>query len=133
MDDMAVIAVEAGLVSADRKVVEFLVFTFGFEELPVLDFPVGRLYRLQAGSAVLKVLVPVDRPVRRDVEPPYASSGVSYLTIRVSAFDAVIARVAESGGTIVSPPQELERGPRLAMVSDPDGSLIEVIEGPASS
>jgi len=126
--ESTVVAVEVGLVSAERRVVEFLSSVFGFEELPMLEFSVGRLYRLQAGTAVIKVLVPTDRPGKRDADLPYGTSGLGYLTIRVHDFDAVMARIGESEGTVLAPPHELDRGRRLAMVSDPDGTLVEVIE-----
>jgi predicted enzyme related to lactoylglutathione lyase len=122
------VTLEVGLVSADRRSVDFYVTVFGLTELPTLRFDMGILYRLEAGDGMVKVLIPTERPALPHPRQDMSECGLSYLTMRVTDFDDVVARVTQNGGVIVAPPRALDSDRRLAMVHDPDGTLIEVVE-----
>jgi predicted enzyme related to lactoylglutathione lyase len=120
---------EVGLVSADRRLVDFYAHVFEREELPAFEAPTGTVHRLQFPSAVLKVMVPGVAPaVANATEPFFAMTGLRYLTIGTRDLDGVIERATGSGGRVAHGPMELADGVRLVVLVDPDGNTIEVIE-----
>jgi predicted enzyme related to lactoylglutathione lyase len=125
---MSVTSFEVGIVSADGALVEFLAEVFGFDVVEPMDNPAGTLHRLQSPGAVIKVMVPQTRPQARDGEPFLAVTGVRYLTMRVTDFDGVIERCTARGGSVLHGPFEYQPDTRLAVIADPDGNTIEVIE-----
>ena len=67
-------------------------------------------------------------PPSRPVYP-----GEAWLAFRVADVDATLKTVEESGGMIVRPGQDRpEHGVRAAVVSDPEGHVIEIV-GPISA
>jgi catechol 2,3-dioxygenase-like lactoylglutathione lyase family enzyme len=64
---------------------------------------------------------------------PLASDGSSTLGtrigFRVSSVDKALAALAEYPGAIISPAKDSEWG-RRAVVTDPDGHKVELLEGP---
>jgi catechol 2,3-dioxygenase-like lactoylglutathione lyase family enzyme len=58
--------------------------------------------------------------------------GEAWLAVRVADVDAMLTTVERSGGKILRPGQDRpEHGVRAAVVSDPEGHIIEVV-GPMS-
>ena len=61
-------------------------------------------------------------PARRDYP------GEAWLAVNVADVDAMLATVEKSGGRILRPGQDRpEHGVRAAVVSDPEGHIIEVV------
>lgn len=54
-----------------------------------------------------------------------APSGV-IVTFVVEDCDAVAAKAAEIGATVISPPTDMPYGQRRMLVADPDGTIIDV-------
>jgi catechol 2,3-dioxygenase-like lactoylglutathione lyase family enzyme len=127
---MALQRFEVGLVSADRTLVDFLAEVFDLEELPTMTAGPGALHRLQLpGGAVLKVMVPNEKPAAAETpEPFFAAAGIRYLTLYVDDLDRVVARATARKGRIQHGPQDLAPGVRIAVLRDPDGNAIEVVE-----
>ena len=122
------VSVEVGLVSSDRRLVDFYIAAFGLRELAELHFESGTLHRLQSDEGMMKVFVPTETPAAGVSQPHLSTRGFGYLTVRVADFDDVMRNVELNGGTVLEPPQELAPGRRLALVRDPEGIAIEVIE-----
>lgn len=127
---MTLAAFEIGIVSADRRVVDFLATVFALPELPPFTPKGAVIHRLDAGGATIKVMVPATAPPPPDRAGMLGGSGIRYLTMRVTDFDDVMGRVEAAGGTVVVSVRELEPGRRFAMIADPDGTPIEVVEAP---
>jgi predicted enzyme related to lactoylglutathione lyase len=119
---------EVGFVSTDRALVDFLAAVFELDERPPTEHGPGTLYRLQSPGAVLKVMVPVVRPSATAPQPFLAATGIRYLSAWVTDLDGVIGRATARGGRLLHGPVELGPGARLAVLADPDGNTIEVIE-----
>jgi catechol 2,3-dioxygenase-like lactoylglutathione lyase family enzyme len=119
---------EVGLVSADRTVVDFFTDVFGLEELPPAQHPVGTLHRLRSPGAVIKVMVPTAPPKPADGEPFLAVSGIRYLSLWVTDLDRALERCTARGGSLLFGPFEHEPGSRMAVIRDPTGNTIEVLE-----
>jgi hypothetical protein len=126
---MEIASVEIGLVSASDALVDFYVRALGVARLDTLEFPFARLHRLQCGPVVLKVMVPTDVPA-----PPVLAdqlwdvAGLRYLPLRVDALDPLVERWTGAGGTVRGPIVDLRPGVRLAVLVDPDGTVVEAIE-----
>ena len=120
---------ELGVVSADRRLVDFYAQVFEREELPPFEAATGTVYRLQFPGAVLKVMVPGVAPTpATTAQPFFATTGLRYLTIGTHDLDGVIARASAAGGNVAHGPMELADGVRLVVLVDPDGNTIEVVE-----
>lgn len=123
--------IEIGLVSADDILVEFYASVFELERLPVSESGSGVVHRLQAPGAVLKVMVPAQQPTSAGpVEPFFAAPGLRYLTLYVSDFDRTIERATARGGHVDHGPMRIGPDMQLAILRDPDGNTIEVVDGP---
>lgn len=126
---MTVRSVDVGFVSTDRTLVEFLARVLVLTELEPLTFPQGTVYRLQGPHGLLKVMVPATSPAPPDPPEWFTDRcGLQYVTVRVDDLDGVIQRATHQGGRVTLGPTELRPGVRLAVVADPDGNAIEVIE-----
>ncbi len=130
---MSLTRFEVGIVSADRTIVDFLVEVFGLDEREPMDNPAGTLHRIESPGAVIKVMVPNEPPKPVDGEPFLAVKGIRYLTMWVSDFDGVIERCTARHGRVLHGPFEYEPGTRLAVIADPDGNTIEVLEAHSSA
>lgn len=130
---MSLTRFEVGIVSADRTIVDFLTEVFGLDERPPMENPAGTLHRLESPGAVIKVMVPNERPTSAEGGPFLAVKGIRYLTMWVSDFDGVIARCTARGGSVLYGPFEYEPGARIAVIADPDGNTIEVLEADSSA
>jgi catechol 2,3-dioxygenase-like lactoylglutathione lyase family enzyme len=125
---VSVVRFEVGFVSADRALVDFLAGVFELEVLPPAVHPVGTLHRLRAPGAVIKVMVPKEPPKPGDGEPFLAVRGIRYLSLWTSDLDRALDRAIARGGRVLFGPSEHERGSRLAVIRDPDGNCMELIE-----
>jgi predicted enzyme related to lactoylglutathione lyase len=126
MTSMIMHRFEVGLVSADRKSVDFYVEVFDLEELPPEIHPPGTLYRLQAPGSLLKVMVPNESPEPNLEESFLARIGLRYLSVWVSDLNMVMGRAAARGAKVLLEPTIVGPGRRLAVIVDPDGNTIEV-------
>ena len=78
-----------------------------------------------------KVPAPTGSPSRLDGEP-----GFNRLMITTPDLDATVQRALAAGGTLVGGPVEVEAGPerpRLAMVLDPDGVPVQLLDANRTS
>lgn len=127
---MTSLYVEVGFVNIDSSLVGFLAEVFELEEFQTITVSYGKLTKLRGdGNMVLKVFVPNHPPEPAIcTEPYYALGGLRFLSIRVSDLDAVIRRLVDRGGRVVSGPYDASAQPgvRLAKVVDPYGNYYEV-------
>jgi len=77
--------------------------------------------------------VPSDAPKSAEGEPFLAVQGIRYLTMWVDDFDGVLERCTARGGSVLHGPFEYEPGTRLAVIADPDGNTMEVLEADSSA
>jgi catechol 2,3-dioxygenase-like lactoylglutathione lyase family enzyme len=77
---------------------------------------------VRCGESVLMLVEDADAPT--DVAG--LGLGWGYLTVQVRDCDAEVARVEELGARVPTRPITLGQVARMAMVSDPDGNLLEI-------
>jgi catechol 2,3-dioxygenase-like lactoylglutathione lyase family enzyme len=95
--------------------------------LPVMEGRVLHLFAVPGGD--LKLLeLPVDHAALPPAPagPFHAATGMRWLTLDVDDLDAVAARCADRPWQL--PVTELRPGLRVAIVEDPDGNAVELVE-----
>jgi predicted enzyme related to lactoylglutathione lyase len=121
---------DIGLVSASRELVDFYADVFELTELDPRDFPMGVVHRLQCGSGVLKVMVPAAAPAAASPTANFWDQvGVRYVTMWIDDVAAVVERWRARAGLVVLEPLELRPGVAMALLVDPDGNSVEVMQG----
>jgi lactoylglutathione lyase len=114
----------------DRSV-EFYTQVLGLQEKTKIDL--GELHEvLVGGEDDRTAILLVKHADRTDVPTP--GTGFEKIVLVANDIDALYQRVGRSGGTPVQEPWTLARlGMKVALVRDPDGYLIELIEQGAQS
>ena len=95
------------------------------------EFPMpgGSMHRLTVGTSVLKI-VSLRRVPRGRAHPGglAGATGYRYLTLTVVDLDDALAICVEAGATIALAATVLPTGGRIAMVADPDGNWVELVQ-----
>jgi predicted enzyme related to lactoylglutathione lyase len=89
----------------------------------------GTMRRLKVGDSVVKI-------IDTDPEPPAdgvpggirAATGYRYWTIHVSNLEDALAAVESAGHKILLGPKVIREGVSIAMVEDPDGNWVELLQ-----
>lgn len=122
---------EVGMVAHDvEAMLAFYRDVFGLAPQPPLPVPgTGTLHRFLLGSNTVKVLAP-EQPVGATPGGlPWEAAGVRYWTVHVTDLDAALAPVRASRGSVLLDVQQPTPKIRYAIVADPDGNCIELVEG----
>jgi catechol 2,3-dioxygenase-like lactoylglutathione lyase family enzyme len=126
---VAIRSVEIGMVSGSDALVDFYVAALGVPRLEPMDFPFATLHRLRCDPVVLKVMVPKATPAAAvPTDQPWDVAGLRYLTLRIDALDPFVERWTAAGGTVRGEIVDLRPGVRLAVLVDPEGTVVEAIE-----
>jgi len=123
-------SIDLGIVSRDGAAcVAFYRDVLGFADLGEMPMPGGTMHRLLCGSSVIKI-ISLRRPPTTDAPPGGLSgaTGYRYWTISVTNLLDVVAGVEQAGRRVVVPPTQLRPGVRIAMVEDPDGNWVELLD-----
>ncbi len=98
----------------------------------IADTPVGdggTMHRLMAGTSLIKVIefdeTPEPRPAPGGLT---GGSGYRYWTMTVSNLDEMADLARALGYAVPTEPREIRPGVRVAMVEDPDGNWVELLE-----
>lgn len=86
------------------------------------------LTHLDTGRGLIELLSFADQadlPVNTDP----AAARIPHIALRVNGIDALIDGLTQAGVTIVRAPVNTPHGVRVAFLTDPDGTLIEFVEG----
>src|SRR5690606_4388949 len=102
----------------------------GLHRFATIKVPgVGTLNQFKVGAGILKVLVPEDEaPDGSAPGVPWAATGMRYWATSVPDPDAAPARCASGGCEPLSGIVEPRPGIRYALVPDPEGNVLEIIE-----
>jgi glyoxylase I family protein len=135
--ELAQLGVDVAIVCHDfERSLDFYERVLGLEVATDIEIPEwlavpGRLapaafrhVRLQAGSALIKLMEIKPPPVRRDSG---FEAGVRWITFFVRDLDKTLRMINERGTPTYSGPIEGLAG-RFATVQDPDGLIIELVQ-----
>jgi glyoxylase I family protein len=124
--------VQVGIVPKDLDAsLRFYRDVLGFEYLGALPVIEGRvLHRFDVDGGVLKLLeLPASAPPPGAGSPPgpfHAASGIRWITFHIADLDAFVERCR--GVTWQVGVTDLRPGVRFAILEDPDGNAIELVE-----
>lgn len=98
-----------------QKAAEFYSKLFGWEITPQMT-PDGENHRIDTGGKIAGHIVPSE------------GAGYTGFMVMVEDLEKALQRATELGGNIVAAPQVSLRGARFALFSDPEGTIIGLIE-----
>ena len=123
-------SIDLGIVTSDAEAsVSFYRDVLGFEDLGSNPMPGGTMHRLVCGTSAIKIVTPRKPPAAS--APPggiQGATGYRYWTISVSNLEELVAACEAAGRPIAVPVTEIRPGTRIAMVEDPDGNWVELLE-----
>jgi glyoxylase I family protein len=91
----------------------------------------GVIHKFVAGTNLVKVFEPATE-LRATTDPaiyPWRRAGLQYWSLHVVALEPLVARLAEHGVAPIGGVVDTGIGIRYMMVNDPDGNVVEFIEG----
>jgi catechol 2,3-dioxygenase-like lactoylglutathione lyase family enzyme len=89
----------------------------------------GTMHRLLCGTSLIKLVVPDKDPKNRPAPGGLAGgTGYRYWTVTVSNLDEVVAAAQRAGRSIPIPRRKVRAGVEIAMIEDPDGNWVELLE-----
>ena len=124
-------SIDIGLVTGNiEAMTTFYRDTLGLPEEAVLDMPGGTtMTRLVCGTTIVKLLTHAQTPTAAN--PPGGiggATGIRYFTITVNNLDEATAACEAAGHNIAVSPREIRPGIKIAMIEDPDGNWVELLE-----
>ena len=124
-------AIDLGIITRDAgPMLKFYRDTLGLALEGEMDMPGGgKMTRLKCGNTVVKLVVQGREP-KADAPPGglAGATGYRYWTITVSNLDEAAAACADAGYKLPVPVTEIRPGVRIAMVEDPDGNWVELLQ-----
>jgi glyoxylase I family protein len=92
----------------------------------------GTMHRLKAGDSIIKIVEPEVAPPA-DAPPGgiRGATGYRYWTITVDNMAACVAACADAGYKVIVAEKVVRPGVTIAIVEDPDGNWVELLENSA--
>ena len=123
--------VEVGIVVKDLvAATQFYGGLLGLEYIGDLALPGGTMKRFLHGDAVVKLLQFDEMP--QLANPPSGplggATGLRYVTIQVARVPESVERCVAAGRAVPIPTFEFQPGVPVAMVEDPEGNWVELIQ-----
>ncbi|GAC1533969.1 MAG: hypothetical protein NVS3B12_14080 [Acidimicrobiales bacterium] len=123
-------SIDLGIVTTrPEAAIAFYRDVLGLTDSGEMEMPGGRMRRLQCGSTTIKI-VWLDRDPRA-VAPPggiRGATGYRYWTVSISNLAEVVAECEAAGRPVVVPATEVRPGVTIAIVEDPDGNWVELLQ-----
>jgi glyoxylase I family protein len=124
---------DVGMVAADTSaMLRFYGEAVGLPAAGALKLPGrGVIHKFVAGTNLVKVFEPATS-LRATTDPavyPWQRTGLQYWSLHVVDLDPLVARLAEHGVEPIGGVIDTGIGIRYMLVNDPDGNVVEFIEG----
>jgi len=89
----------------------------------------GTMHRLLCGETLIKIVTPGKLSDLEAAPGGLAgASGFRYFTISVSNLEAAVGACEAAGASAPIKPMEIRPGVQIAMVEDPDGNWVELLQ-----
>ena len=91
---------------------------------------IGRMVKLGVGASTLKLIAPEKPATGRAVPGGHLGGvpGLRYVTFEIGDLEETVDACQKAGHTVALGPLDLGAGVRLAMVEDPDGNWVELVQ-----
>lgn len=124
-------AIDIGIITTNLEaMLSFYRDTLGLEFEAVIPMPGGGVMnRFKVGDSVIKIIETEPKPAA--VAAPggiRGATGYRYWTISVSNLAACVDAVEAGGYKVVVPTKTIRPGISIAIVADPDGNWVELLE-----
>ena len=126
--------IDIGIVTEDADAsASFYGSVLGLPTLPDLAMDGFAIRRFQVGDCVLKILQ-FDRPPNRSAPAGGLgdATGIRYWTVSVTNLEEILDACRAAGREVIEGPTELRPGVSIALVTDPDGNILEFVSRPAA-
>ncbi|MCB1671285.1 MAG: VOC family protein, partial [Pseudomonadales bacterium] len=89
----------------------------------------GTMNRLKAGDSIVKIIATEPEPPADAISGGIrAATGYRYWTLHITDLAAAVRKLEQAGIRIPVAPREIREGVSIAMVEDPDGNWVELLE-----
>jgi catechol 2,3-dioxygenase-like lactoylglutathione lyase family enzyme len=122
--------IDLGIVTSQpAAMLTFYRDVLGFRQEPDTPFPGGGvMHRVWCGESLIKLVAPAKHPDAKSAGGGITgATGMRYFTISVGNLEALVSACRSAGSTVVVEPREARPGIRIAIVTDPDGNLVEFL------
>jgi len=122
--------IDIGMVTTnDQEMLDFYQNVLGFEKEIEIPFPgIGVVNKLNYGTGYIKILILEKNPSNINPTGDFSTSnGIRYITINLSNLDEILDACKVNNINIINEGIDLRPGVRVALISDPDGNLIELM------
>ncbi len=124
-------AIDIGIVTSNKEsILNFYENILGFTNEVQIPFPgLGTVNKISYGIGYIKVLVLDDKPSNTSPIGDFSTSnGIRYITINLSNLDELITICSKNNVTIINSGMTIRPGVTVALIQDPDGNLIELMQ-----
>lgn len=125
-------AVDVGVLVKDLE--RSLAFYRDLLDLPVINevqlslLGQGRMVQLRYGHSLIK-LIELERLPHKQISADITEAlGYRYITLLVPDIRSVVTRLEQAGVAITLPITNLANSAQIAMVTDPDGNVLEFVQ-----
>ena len=88
----------------------------------------GTMHRLLCGGSLIKLVAMPSLPTTAPPGGIQGAAGYRYFTISVANLSQAVQAVADAGHKVVLRERELRPGVQIAIVADPDGNWVELLQ-----
>ena len=124
-------AIDIGIVTSNNELMlNFYENILGFTNEVQIPFPgLGTVNKISYGIGYIKVLVLDDKPSNTSPIGDFSTSnGIRYITINLSNLDELITICSKNNVAIINSGMTIRPGVTVALIQDPDGNLIELMQ-----
>ncbi|MDG2251005.1 MAG: VOC family protein [Gammaproteobacteria bacterium] len=124
-------AIDIGIIAKDiDAMMKFYGESLGLELEATIPMPGGgAMNRFKVGDSIIKV-IELDPAAPAEAPPGgiRGASGYRYWTIHVPNLEEVVNRIDSGGYKVVVPAKVIREGITIAIVADPDGNWVELLQ-----
>ena len=124
-------SVDLGIVVKNKEAsLRFYRDTLGFEFVTESDMGGGMMMqRLMCGTSMIKLVTYAQTPELANPSGGInGATGYRYWTISVSNLEALVDEAKAAGYQVPVEPREIRAGVSIAMIEDPDGNWVELLQ-----
>ena len=88
----------------------------------------GRMVQLKHGKSLIKLVELENVPSRQGSPDIGMGLGYRYITLLVFSINKIMTKLGQETVAIVVPVTQLNNGATIAMVTDPDGNIVEFVQ-----
>jgi len=121
-------SLDLGILASDIKAsLNFYQNILGLEFVGISQVWFGTMHRLRFGTSDFKLIEPKTVPPKGAIGLE-KQVGFRYVTFVIRNLSELCAELKAKGIEFALPEKEIRPGVRIAMVKDPDGNIVEIVE-----